>query len=296
MNPRRLPGFAAFYRAQFPAFRQQHRSFARNGITLVRASQRAHSSLIAGVGEWRITQSLGGSALLRREIAGRWQEGTKPAGSFSLTPPGLAVPVDVLGPHKVRVLAVEAPRLEALFAATSASGTAVIEPLVDILALRDAAIERLLDAFWIEAARADAVARLLADGMAAVLAARLLRLAGFTPIEPDPAALAPRRLRRALDFIEAHLSEDIGLAEIAEAAGLSPFHFARAFRAATGVPPYRYLMQQRLTRAQRLIAETELSLVQIAFESGFGSQGRFTTAFTRLVGISPGRWRAEKRR
>lgn len=295
MNPRRLQGFASFYRANFPSFRQQHRGFVRSGITLVRASQSPHSSLIAAVSEWRITQSLSGGAPLRRQIGGRWQEGTKPAGSFSLAPPELAIPVEVLAPYRVRVLAIDAARLQALFAAAGAPGGSVIDPLVDTLMLRDGGIERLLDAFWAEAVRDDPVSRLLADGMAATLAARLLRLAGFVAVVPDASALAPRRLRRALDFIEAHLADDIGLGEIAEAAGLSPYHFARAFRGATGLPPYRYVTQRRIARAQRLIVETELSLAQIAFEVGFGSQARFTTAFKRLVGTSPGRWRASRR-
>lgn len=295
MNPRRLPGFAASYRAQFPLFCQQHRAFARNGITLVRANQLAHATVIPAVNEWRITQSLTGNVPVRRQIDGTWQEGCKPCGSFSLAPPELAVPVEITSPYRVRVLAIEAQRLESLLRGVGASGSAPLARLVASLALQDEAIQQLLGAFWTEAGSADAVGRLLADGLTATLAARLLRLSGYTAAEPDPRALAPRRLRRSLDFIDANLAEDIGLGDIAEAAGLSAYHFARAFRAATGLPPYRYLTQQRIARAQMLIATTELSLAQIAFESGFGSQAQFTTTFTRIVGISPGRWRAERR-
>jgi AraC family transcriptional regulator len=295
MNPRRLPGFAAAYRSQFPLFRQQHRAFARNGITLVRANQLAHASVIPAVNEWRITQSLNGNVPLRRQIDGVWQEGCKPCGTFSLAPPELAIPVEITGAYRVRVLAIEAQRLESLLRGVGASGTAPLERLVATLTLQDDQIQALLAAFWAEAGSTDAVARLLADGMTATLAARLLRLSGYTAPEPDPRALAPRRLRRALDYIDAHLADDIGLGDIAEAAGLSPYHFARAFRAATGLPPYRYLTQQRIARAQMLIATTDLSLAQIAFECGFGSQGQFTSTFTRIAGISPGRWRAERR-
>jgi AraC family transcriptional regulator len=295
MNPRRLASFATVYRTQFPRFRQVHRAFARNGITLVRANQLPHSSVIAAVNEWRITQSLDGGVMLRRQIGGAWQEGEKPPGSFSLAPPELAVPVEITGPYRVRVLAIDAQRLESLLRGIGASGTAPLDCLVASLALRNDAIAQLLATFWAEAGTTDAVARLLADGMTATLAARLLRLSGHAAPAPDPRALAPRRLRRALDHIEAHLAEDIGLADIAAAAGLSPYHFARAFRAATGLPPYRYVTQARIARAQMLIATTELSLAQIAFESGFGSQGQFTATFTRIVGISPGRWRAERR-
>lgn len=296
MNPRRLPSFAPFYRARFPGFHQQHRGFAPCGITLVHAQQAPHASEIPGIGEWRISESMSSRPFLRRRVAGHWQEGHKPVGSFSLSPPGLAMPVEVPEPYEVRVLAIEAPRLEAHFCAVGAPGAAPLVPLVDTMVLRDPGIEALLQRFWAEATASDPVARLLAEGMTATLAGCLLRLAGYRAQEPSPLALAPRRLRRALDLIEARLAEDIGLDDIAEAAGLSPHHFSRAFRAATGMPPYRYLTHQRIARARRLIEETGLSLAQIAFECGFGSQGQFTATFTRLVGISPGRWRAERRR
>lgn len=295
MNPRRLPQFAAVYRAKFPDFAQQHRGFVRNGITLLQASQQPHASIIPAVGEWRITQTRGGSATLRRDLGGRRQEGIKPIGAFSLSPPGLDIPVEVLGPHSVRALAIEAPRLETHFCAVGAPGAAPLEKLVHQLALSDATIAELLDRFWREAASPDLVARLLADGMTVILAASLLRLAGYTATEPDPRALAPRRLRRALDLIETRLADDIGLAEIADASGLSQHHFARAFRAATGLPPYRYLTHRRIERARQLMTETDACLAQIAFDCGFSSQGQFTTTFTRLCGISPGRWRAARK-
>jgi AraC-like DNA-binding protein len=295
MNPRRLPAFTSYYRTQFSGFAQQHRGFARNGIMLMEALQAPHATTIPAVGDWRITQTRGGSALLHRDLGGARQEGVKPVGQFSLSPPALAMPVEVLGPHSIRALAIEAPRLETHFCAVGAPGAAPIEKLVHQLAIEDATIASLLDRFWAEAEEPDPVARLLADGMTQMLAASLLRLAGYSAADPDPRALAPRRLRRALDLIEQRLADDIGLAEIADAAGLSPHHFARAFRAATGLPPYRYLTHRRIERAKHLMAETDACLAQIAFDCGFGSQGQFTTTFTRLCGISPGRWRAAKR-
>jgi AraC-like DNA-binding protein len=295
VNPRRLPGFSAFYRSCFVNFAQQHRALARSGITLLQASQLPHATLVPAVGDWRLTQTRAGTALLRRDLAGVRQEGRKPIGAFSLSPPGVAMPVEVLGPHTVRALAVEAARLETHFCAVGAPGGAPLDPLLTRLALHDAEIARLLDRFWSEAEQPDPLARLLADGMLQMLAGCLLRLAGYRAVEPDPRALAPRRLRRALDLIEQRLAEDIGLAEIAAAAGLSPHHFARAFRAATGMPPYRYLTHRRIERAKQLMAQTDACLAQIAFDCGFGSQGQFTTTFTRLSGISPGRWRAAKR-
>ncbi len=73
-------------------------------------------------------------------------------------------------------------------------------------------------------------------------------------------ALGGVRLRRVLALIEARLDNDISLAELAREAALSPFHFARGFKTATGTSPYRYLIERRLQRARLLLEEGSLSL------------------------------------
>ncbi len=285
--------FARFYRARFPSYTQEHRVIPGAGVTLVDAYQDQHAAVIAATAEWRVTQSWTGKVLLRREIAGRWQEGRKPSGSFSLAPPGLAVPVEVLGPYRVRVLAIEAERVEAQLNAACA-GARAIEGLVDRLSIVDPLVTQLLDVFWTEAAAADTLSHLLAEGMVSTLTGRLLRIAGYAQATPVARALSPRRLRRVLCLIEARLADNLSLADLAAEAGLSPHHFTRAFRAATGLPPYRYLMRERIARARLLIVTTELSLAQIAFDCGFSSQAHFTTAFTRLTGTTPGRLRKQR--
>lgn len=229
-------GFSRFYRARFPTYVQEHRAISGAGVTLVDAQQEQHAAVIAATAEWRLTQSWTAGTFLRREIAGQWQEGTKPAGSFGLAPPRLAVPVEVLGPYRVRVLAISATRVEAQLHAAGASAAA-IEGLVDRLTLVDPLIAQLLETFWSEAASADALSHLLADGMIMTLSARLLRLAGHAEAQADARALSQRRVQRVLGVIEARLAEDLSLTDLAEAAGLSPYHFTRAFRAATGLPP-----------------------------------------------------------
>ena len=104
-------------------------------------------------------------------------------------------------------------------------------------------------------------------------------------------ALDPRRLRRVKDFIETHLGEDLSIEVMANAACLSPFHFARAFKAATGVSPHRYLTDARIKKAKYLIAEGQIPLAEIAHVCGFSSQAYFTTWFKRVVGTTPGTYR-----
>ena len=81
---------------------------------------------------------------------------------------------------------------------------------------------------------------------------------------------------------------------MANVAGLSATHFGRAFRAATGMPPHKYLQDLRMERARALLETTKLSVTQIAFECGFEQGTSFATSFKKLVGVSPRMWRMER--
>jgi AraC family transcriptional regulator len=85
--------------------------------------------------------------------------------------------------------------------------------------------------------------------------------------------------------------EVLPLEAMAEIAHLSPYHFARTFRRVTGVPPGEFLGALRLERAKELLLTTDLSVSEVCFEVGYNSLGTFTSRFTRLVGLPPGRLR-----
>ena len=99
--------------------------------------------------------------------------------------------------------------------------------------------------------------------------------------------LSGRRLQRALGFIGLHLSESIRLDDVAAAAGLSAFHFARLFKNTTGLTPHRYLMNARVEKAKELLRERNKSLTEIATECGFFDQSHMGKVFQRIVGMSP---------
>jgi AraC family transcriptional regulator len=100
-----------------------------------------------------------------------------------------------------------------------------------------------------------------------------------------------RRLDRILEYIETHLDGDITVSDLADAACFSLFHFVRAFHAAMGCPPHAYLSERRLDRAKQLLAHSDTSLVNVALTCRFSGQANFTKAFTRAMGVSPGRFR-----
>ncbi len=108
-----------------------------------------------------------------------------------------------------------------------------------------------------------------------------------------PHSLAPRRLRRVLDFVEANLADDIALADLASVAGSSRFHFSRAFRDATGFPPYRYLVQRRIAVAKDLLLADVLTTEEIAAQCGFRSTAQFAAMFKQVFGTTPARFRRE---
>jgi AraC family transcriptional regulator len=99
------------------------------------------------------------------------------------------------------------------------------------------------------------------------------------------------RLNRTIEFIEASLSEPIGLPEMAGAAGLTRMHFAAQFRAATGLRPHEYLLRRRIERAQEMLLAPNAALVDVALEVGFQTQAHFTSVFRRFVGQPPHAWR-----
>jgi len=106
-------------------------------------------------------------------------------------------------------------------------------------------------------------------------------------LELSRVGLVDRRIRRAVELMHARLEEDLSLKEIAAASYLSPFHFARLFKKVTGATPHAYLAGLRTARAERLLAETDLSITQISSRVGYSSPSHFTKAFRQATGLSP---------
>lgn len=101
----------------------------------------------------------------------------------------------------------------------------------------------------------------------------------------------PRAIATARDYLETHYAEPVTLDVLAAHTGFSPFHLLRTFRRTLGVPPHVYLESVRIRHAQRLIA-AGVALAEVAYAVGFSSQSHFTTRFRRIIGVTPGRYRA----
>jgi len=96
-----------------------------------------------------------------------------------------------------------------------------------------------------------------------------------------------RRVHDALDRIESRCREPLALADLADAAGFSPFHFLRVFRSVTGTTPHQYLIGARLRLASKMLLDTKRSVTEIAYEVGFEDLSNFMRTFRRVIGSTP---------
>ena len=140
--------------------------------------------------------------------------------------------------------------------------------------------------------------RLLAETLAASLAARLVHTRGGLSPDRDLEQLSHqgldrRRLTRVREYIAANLEGDLTITQLAKVASLSRFHFARAFKTAVGQPPHQYVSARRLERAKELLMRGAQSLLDIAIALNFSSQANFTRAFRLGTGMTPGQFRRD---
>lgn len=107
-------------------------------------------------------------------------------------------------------------------------------------------------------------------------------------VRPAPAAGPPDPVARALRFAGEHGERaNLGVADLARAAGCSVFHFSRLFRRHTGLSPYAFLLRERLRRAHAMVATTRIPLKAVAAVAGFGDHPHFCRAFRRAFGCGP---------
>jgi len=111
-------------------------------------------------------------------------------------------------------------------------------------------------------------------------------------LSQDPELL--RRLLRAKDRMDSASEEAWPVRRLAQVSGVSQAHFARSFRDAFGAPPHRYLLTRRIERAKTLLRDTDIPIIEIAFETGWSSLGAFGRTFRDITGESPGELRARE--
>lgn len=157
----------------------------------------------------------------------------------------------------------------------------------------DPVIERFVGLGKRELSESGAGGRLYVEALAAALSIHLLRKYGTSRQSPcqHKGGLPPALLRRVIEYINAHLCNELGLVELAGIAKLSPHHFGAAFKAAMGTSPHQYIIERRVDRAREFLHDPDRPIAEIAQAVGFSSQSHLTTHFRRLTGVTPARFR-----
>ncbi len=187
-------------------------------------------------------------------------------------------------------MAIAPDLLNRLEADCSLSGNVEIEYRV---MFADPTILHLAHLFKSEILNGGLAGTLYTESLTNVLAVHLLRNysgRAIAPVVPD-GALDDLKLNSLKDFIEENIAEDLTIVKMADVVHMSQFHFARAFKAATGQPPHRYVTQRRMERAKSLLSVTRVPIAEVAYRVGFYNPSHFTASFRKATGTTPKRYR-----
>jgi AraC family transcriptional regulator len=167
-------------------------------------------------------------------------------------------------------------------------GTPMVRPAARF-GFSDLELEGILRTMRLEIESGCPSGALFGESMSLALFARLASGVWKSPREVTNlrATLSPSQQQRVREFIAANLSTDVGLPDLAELIDASPGHFARLFRNTFGKPPYRYIIEQRIAEAKRIMGTGRQSILEIALLLGFSSQSHFTVTFRKVTGTTP---------
>lgn len=211
-------------------------------------------------------------------------------GQMILNPAGLLTEPQWNHNVRLEVLAID---LSHLLNPSQFDASAGVE-LVPNYGFRDPLLSNLLESITREqlAPHPDT---LYCESMASAVAAHLLHRYATRPSVPVPrGGLSEPQLRLIEEYLRAHLSRSVRLDELAALVGLSSSHLVRLFRRSTGRPPHQHLMRLRLHRAAELLRHSQLTIAEIAAQTGFADQSHLTRLFTQQMGVTPRRFRAHR--
>lgn len=154
----------------------------------------------------------------------------------------------------------------------------------------DPLLSRLLTAL-VRASACDDLALMEQECQLEAALHRLFERQGASAAKDNRIIISPASVARVRDYVGENLRAPIALDDLARLAGCSRFHFARGFRAATGLPPYAFILRARIALACRLLGEAHLPVHAVADASGFASHPQFASRFRQLTGISPSTYR-----
>ncbi|MGC1309448.1 MAG: AraC family transcriptional regulator, partial [Phormidesmis sp.] len=161
--------------------------------------------------------------------------------------------------------------------------------LIPQFSINDPVIQQLAIALKLEIQTGCLSGRLYGESLGTALAARLaLNYAVSKPsLEFKSNGLPRSQLARVIDYMKANLTQDLSILDLATLTGMSKSHFSRSFKQSVGIPPYQYLMQQRVEQAKQLLEKQSIAISTIALDCGFANQTHLTKVFRQMTGMTP---------
>ena len=270
-----------------PLAAMAYRSVSEDRIRLLLLSDPPGVTEVPGLRNTRISIHVGPSVQVACRRGGSYHRGRAVHGDIDIIPAGMPSLWEVNATDTFFTLSIS-PELLSMVAEEFDCDPGRIE-IRNRFQVREPQLENLGWALKAEMECGYPCGRLYLDSLAIAVATRLVRCHSSLSREPRKiqGRLSDRRLRRALDYIEANLGQNIALADIAAVVGLSASHFKLLFREAVGLPVHQYLIRRRVERAKSLLSEGKLSISQIACETGFAHQSHLARHMRRLLGVSP---------
>ena len=245
---------------------------------------------IPAVPELLLVQVARGGWRTRGNSGGGHFDVTSENGDLYLAAPNFASSINISMHHQIRKLTFSTAQWGSVLN-EAAGGAFSLESLQLYRGpFRSHTIPTTLRNLWALSYEDGAPSRLLARAAGCEILAELCRLSG-APLAPARGGLAPWAKRRCLELMQARLSEDISLDELAAEARLSPFHFSRMFKESVGVPPRVYLTRLRLEKACELLETTDLPVTEIAMEVGYSSNQVLSRQFVKHRHMTPSNYR-----
>lgn len=225
-----------------------------------------------------------------RTASGTRISGTQHSGNVCVLPSGLAHTARLENPSEHLAMYLDPSIVRRAAAESRVSGSLEV---IERCTASDGVISAIGKALLGELESEGLSGRLYAESLSNVLAVHLLR--HYTTGGSDPqratGGLSAQKLKHVMDFVAANYGSDVRLAELANVASMSEFHFSREFKRTTGTTPHQYLIKFRVEQAKALLAKAELPLTEVGLQSGFSHQSHFTRLFRRLTGTTPQSYR-----
>lgn len=287
----RIPSMGAFSRSYL-----QDRTTGPIPNEIIGATENLRLSLISDkpglvefLGSPRVIVSLhiGASVAVDCRRAGQRHRGTTIHGNLEIIPPNLGGVWEIKSPDTALVIGLKLRLLHRIV--EESGGDPGKLQVFNRFEVRDPQIEHIGWALKAEMENGYPSGRTYMDALATGLATRIVRNHSSLARAPRPmkAAMAGRKLKAVLGYIEDHLGRDLGIGEIADVAGLSVSHFKTLFRKSQGMPPHQYLIRRRVERAAMQLRGSDMPIGEIAFENGFCHQSHLALHTRRVLGLTP---------